>query len=223
MRRSTKETRGRAGFSLAETAVATAVFVLAGGLITLILITGVVLYAKNSSVNLAHDQARIALDRLERDIHSAVSIPVLVDENRVALNSTGPAAGVAFMLQASPNLRIAADVSDPTQNTIQVTGLGSFVPQVGERLVIPTYQLEADIAAVNGSTLTLVTSVGMKITGTQAPTNYNIVAYVADVVEYVLVNKELRFYKNASGTDYAVISRNLLNPTPFGLPFNPTQ
>jgi hypothetical protein len=222
MRRSTKETRGRAGFSLAETAVATAVFVLAGGLITLILITGVVLYAKNSSVNIAHDQVRVALDRLERDIHTAVSIPVLVDANRVALNSTGPAAGVAFMLQASPTLRVTSNAA-ANQNTIQVTGLGSFVPVAGQRFVIPTYQLEADIVSVSGNTLTLATNLGIPITVTNSGPDYNIVAYVADIVEYVLVNKELRFYKNASSTNYAVIARNLLNSMPFGLPFNPTQ
>src|ERR1700676_5048495 len=109
MRYLPKRTSNRAGFTLAETSVATGLFVLTAGMICLILIAGITLYAKNSSVNLAHEQVRQAIDRLQRDIHAAVSIPVLVDANRNALNSVGPAAGVAFMLQSSPTLAVAAD------------------------------------------------------------------------------------------------------------------
>jgi hypothetical protein len=222
MRRFEKRIAGRQAYTLAETSVATGIFVLVGGLICSILWAGITLYAKNSSVNLAHEQVRQALDRLQRDIHAAVSIPVLVDSNRNALNTVGPAAGVAFMLPSSRNLSVAADAA-ANQNTIQVSGLGSYVPTVGQRLVVPSHQIEADITAVNGNTLTLATNLGRAITVTNSPTNYNVVAYVADVVAYVVVNGELRFYKNASSDNYSVISRTLLNPTPFGLPFNPTQ
>jgi hypothetical protein len=222
MRYLPRQTSNRAGFTLAETSVATGLFVLTAGMICLILIAGITLYAKNSSVNLAHEQVRQAIDRLQRDIHAAISIPVLVDANRNALNSSGPAAGVAFMLQSSPTLAVAADAA-ATQSTIQVSGLGSYVPLVGQRFVIPAYQIEADITAVNGSTLTLASNLGRAVPVSNSPTNYNVVAYVADVVEYVVVNSELRFYKNASSDNYSVVSRTLLNPTPFGLPFNPTQ
>src|ERR1700738_1497345 len=93
------------GFTLIEIAVATAVFALTSGIIYNVLTTSMTLWAKNSAVNLAHQQTRTAIDRLTRDIHAAVSAPVLLDQNSVALpNSVGPAPGIAFMLQASPNL-----------------------------------------------------------------------------------------------------------------------
>jgi hypothetical protein len=219
MRHPGKAKSAVAGFTLIETSISTGISVIAGGLICLILVIGITLYAKSSAINLAHEQARQAMDRLQRDIHAAVSIPVLVDANRVALDSTGPAAGVAFMLQGSPTLRVSADAA-PNQTTVQVSGLGSYAPQVGQRFVIPTFQIEADISAVSGNTLTLVNNLGVPVTGTS--TN-NIVAYIADVVTYVVVNGEMRFYKNPSSTNYSVVSRSLLNPTPFGLPFNPIQ
>ena len=109
------------------------------------------------------------------------------------------------------------------QTTIQVSGLGSFVPKVGQRFFIPTHQIEADITAVNGSTLTLATSLGVPVHVTNSPTNFNVVAYIADVVSYVIVGGELRFYPDVTSNNYNVIARNQTNPKPFGLPFGATQ
>jgi prepilin-type N-terminal cleavage/methylation domain-containing protein len=216
------------GFTLVEIAVATAVFALTTGIIYHVLTTGITLSAKNSAVNLAHQQTRAAIDRLTRDIHASVSAPVLLDQNLVALpNSVGPAPGIAFMLQASPNLLVSNTGSVPdyaaSVNTIQVSGLGSFVPKVGQRLVVPTHQIEADITAVSGNTLTLSSNLGVSITVTNSPSNFNIVAYIADVVEYGVVNQELRYYPSASSTAYTVVARNQMNPNPFGLAFGAIQ
>ena len=224
MKRLNTSTSRRAGFTLPEMMTTISVFALAAGIVAIVFVTGLTLYAKNVSVNVAHEQTRQAVDRLQRDIHAAISVPVLVDVNRNALNSTGPAEGVAFMLQGSSNLLVAANCA-ANQNTVQVSGLGSYTPQVGQRFVIPMYQIEADITAVNGNTLTLSNNLGTPVTVTNPSggANLNIICYVADIVEYVVINGELRFYKNASSNNYNVVSRSLVNSQPFGLPFNPTQ
>ena len=87
------------------------------------------------------------------------------------------------------------------------------------------YQIEADITAVSGNTLTLSNNLGTPVTVTNPSggANLNIICYVADIVEYLVINGELRFYKNASTNNYSVVSRSLVNSQPFGLPFNPTQ
>jgi type II secretory pathway pseudopilin PulG len=217
-----------AAFTMVEIMVSTAAFALAGGVIYEVLTNGIILSAKNSAVNLAHQQTRQAADRIIRDIHNAISVPVLMDVNRVALpNSVGPAPGIAFMLQSGPVLMVTATGTAPDDyskdsTTIQVTGLGSFVPKVGQRFFIPTHQIEADIIAVNGSTLTLATSLGVPVHVTNSPANFNVVAYIADVVSYVMVSGELRFYGSASSSEYQVVARNQMNPQPFGLPFGAT-
>jgi type II secretory pathway pseudopilin PulG len=219
----------RAAFTIAEIMVSAGVFAIASVAIYQVLNTGVVLAARNSAVNLAHQQTRQAADRLMRDIHNSISVPVLLDVNRVALpNSVGPAEGIGFMLQTGPVLMVTATGTTPDDypkdsTTIQVTGLGSFVPKVGQRFFIPTHQIEADITAVNGSTLTLATSLGVPVHVTNTPTNFNVVAYIADVVSYVMVNGELRFYSSASSNTFQVVARNQINPQPFGLPFGATQ
>ena len=57
--------------------IASGVAVVAGGAAVIITLSATVLYAKNTADNAAHDQNRIAVSRLVRDIHSATSIPQL--------------------------------------------------------------------------------------------------------------------------------------------------
>jgi hypothetical protein len=40
---------------------------------------GMILGAKNTAVNTAHQQARVAMLQMVQDIHSAVSLPALTD------------------------------------------------------------------------------------------------------------------------------------------------
>jgi hypothetical protein len=203
--------------------VAIGVFVVAGGIIFEVFRSGLIQSAKNSAVNMAHAQARQALDRLVRDIHAAVSVPVLVDTNRVAVAGAGPAPGVSFLLQSSPVCLVAADAA-ATQNSIQLTGLGSYVPAVGQRLIIPSHQIEADITGVSGNTLTLATNLGVAVTVSNGGNpNRNIIAYVADLVTYVQVGPELRYYPNAASSTFTVVARYLTNPLPFGAPFYAQQ
>lgn len=65
------------GFTLAEMMVAVGIMVVVGFAVYHISSAGMVLYAKNTAINVAHDQSRIAVSRLVHDVHAAVSVPQL--------------------------------------------------------------------------------------------------------------------------------------------------
>src|SRR5438067_1564956 len=69
--------REQAGYTLADIMVATALVTIVGLIAVYTLNSGTILFAKNTSENLAHDQSRIAVNRLLHDIHEAVSVPQL--------------------------------------------------------------------------------------------------------------------------------------------------
>jgi hypothetical protein len=65
------------GFTIAEMVIAGAVLVLLGLVFFRVLQSGLLLFAKNTAVNIAHEEARGGVNRLVRDIHAAVSVPEL--------------------------------------------------------------------------------------------------------------------------------------------------
>ena len=208
----------RSGFTLIEVLVAVAVFALAMGVLVALIRSGLVLYAKNSAVNIAHQQARQALDRIEKDIHDAMSLPALIDASRTLVDGVGPAEGVSFIRQAGPTCIVAADAL-ANQNVVQVSGLGSYVPQVGQRLLIPTYQIEGDITAVSGSSITIASNLGVPLKSTNNGSSTNVQVYIGDLIGYVIVGSELRYYPNIATSNYTVLARFMTNPTPFGAPY----
>jgi len=69
------------GFTLIEVLVAMSILGVVGLMVFLVLNSGMVLYAKNTAVNTAHQQARAGVDQMLQNIHSSVSIPQLVDSS----------------------------------------------------------------------------------------------------------------------------------------------
>jgi hypothetical protein len=67
----------RCGYTVAEMVIACAVFVLLGLVFFRVLQSGLLLFAKNTAVNVAHEEARGGVNRMVRDIHAAVSVPEL--------------------------------------------------------------------------------------------------------------------------------------------------
>jgi hypothetical protein len=190
---------------------------------------GLILGAKNTAVNTAHQQARVAMLQLVQDLHSCVSLPALCDVNSVPLVNpppNTPAPGISFQLWAGGPYQIVADAAIGTSVIqIQLTGT-DVVPQVGERLIIETHEIEQDITAVTGVggnkyNITLTSPIGVAISGTGSPTFYNISCFITDRCSYVVNNGALEWHGPTARKAFAVLGNDITSPTPFSVPSTP--
>ena len=114
------------GFTLPEILVTMGIMTIVGLMIFLVLNSGMVLYAKNTAVNSAHQQARSGVDQMLTNIHSSVSIPQLVDANLqpvASLDGNGqpiPAAGIAFQTFSAGPFPAAASRSRQVESCVAV-------------------------------------------------------------------------------------------------------
>lgn len=213
--------RTRDGLTLVELMITIILVGVLGLVIYSLLNTGTVLGAKNTAVNTAHQQARSALLQMTQTLHSAVSVPELIDVNSNRTN-IAPAAGIAFQLWAGGPYKITADTADAWQS-VTINATAPPTPQVGQRVIIPTYGVESNITAVSGTapgivTLTLTpptapppapASTPVPITGTTAPTNYNVPCFITERCSYIVDNGALQWRKPwSSGTPF-VIARGI--------------
>ncbi len=147
------------GFTLAEIMIALAVLGLLGSVFFRVLQAGMTLSAKNTAVNVAHEQARQGILRMTRDIHASISVPQLRDTNFAVVSSTPSpsaspgatpptAAGVSFQNIASgPNYVW----KDPGAANLIMIKDNPTKPTPGMRLIIPFWGVEDDIAKVTAS------------------------------------------------------------------------
>lgn len=219
----------RGGFTLIEMLIATALTGMLGGIIYLILQTGVVLFAKNTAINSAHQQARIAVMQIETDIHSAVSLTQLVDENRNAVSGTGPAAGISFQqFAAGPFKLTEAATAGATQLKMD---FGTYVPKANQRLILPD-SVEVDITADCPGTGSRLVNISPALT-TGIKTQYDlnsdgdttdsgdqvtVLGVITDRTYYVVQSGELRYYGRRSSGSYNVMATNITSATPFSTP-----
>src|SRR4051812_22337904 len=84
------------GFTVGEMAVAVGVLGLLGLVFFQVLQSGLILSAKNTAVNAAHEEARVGVLKLTRDIHASISVPQLRDNGFTVLSSD-PVSGVPPM------------------------------------------------------------------------------------------------------------------------------
>ena len=70
-------TNSQAGFTAAEMVVSTMIMAILGIVFLNVLNSGMILYAKNTAVNLAHEEGREGILRFTRDLHAAISVPQL--------------------------------------------------------------------------------------------------------------------------------------------------
>ena len=141
-----------------EMAVAVGVLGLLGMVFFSVLYSGLTLYTKNTAINVAHGEAKDAVNRLTRDIHAAVSIPQLRNGAFAVVSSqpvsgTPPvASGVSFQNVASGPNYIWKDPGNDDMIMIK----DNPKPVAGQHLIIPFWGsfFEADITKVtaNGAT-----------------------------------------------------------------------
>lgn len=227
------------GFTLVEMMVTIAVSAMVGLMIFLFLNSGMILYAKNTAVNCAHQQARAGVDQMLAYLHASVSIPELTDTNLqpvAEVDASGnaiPAAGLSFQsFYAGPYPVVANANATDTSITLYCPG---YTPAANTRLNIPPHGIEYDITSTSvvGSNLkfnlatpasgigTAVTISGTGIEG-GGGTNYIITAFITSRQSYAVVNKELRYYPTNDPASYKVITRNIITPQPFTIPVLPT-
>ncbi|MGI8438171.1 MAG: PulJ/GspJ family protein [Chthoniobacterales bacterium] len=224
----------RRGFTLAEILVTMGISLLVGMMVFLVLNAGMVLYAKNTAVNSAHQQARSGIDQMLFNLHSSVSIPQLVDENLNSaseLDSNGspiPRAGISFQTFNGGPFPVAANASaSDTSITLHCPG---YTPPANARLNIPPYNIEYDVISYNdtGSDITfnLATpaggiGTGIAISGNGregGSTQYVISAFITTRMSYAVNATELRYYPTNNLNSYKVITRNVISQTPFTVP-----
>ena len=189
-------------FTVAEMGVAVGVAALLGLAFFQVLQSGLTLTAKNTAVNSAHEEARQGVLRLTRDVHASISVPQLRD-NRFAVISSTPvpgsstpiaptAAGVSFQNIASGPNYIWQDPG--AANLIMIKD--SPKPTEGQRLIIPFWGIEDDIAKVTASGTANHSNVftvhALEANITKAPTFMNgttyAITYYTDRTMYVVEN-----------------------------------
>ena len=140
------------GFTLVELMVATALVSILGLVIYSLLNVSLVLGAKNTAMNTAHQQARIGMLEMLGDLHSAISLPYLVDANGNQVNGAGPAAGIAFQKWSSGPHKFKSNANaGAKQVALVLTANAGPTPAAGQRLIVPDFQIEADIVSVSGN------------------------------------------------------------------------
>ncbi len=238
------------GFTAAEMVVSTMIMAILGIVFLNVLNSGMILYAKNTAVNAAHEEGREGVNRLVRDIHAAVSVPQLRNSttdanNTVAgsftvassapVNGVAPtAAGVSFqdVVQEVSNANAAANHSnvflangaDTTiANKARKYGQSSYSGWLSPYAV--TYYTERMLYVVEGGTY---------IADSQGPwvlSSGQYVAYTSGTMQrYRFENGVLNLYKqrnsNPGNSGYfywskiATVARYISSPQPFYIPLN---
>jgi prepilin-type N-terminal cleavage/methylation domain-containing protein len=234
MKKPLPQSFGQRGFTLVEMLITTGVVAITGTIMYYILYTGMILFAKNSAINMAHQEARLAMMQMEQQIHAAVSVPYLfttVAQPPVAATGTGvdgPAAGICFQLWDAGPFEVNATAASG-QNQIQIKTNG-FLPAAGERLIIPSYVIEMDIISVTGGSTTPTLTLGpagsvlpSTVNTTITPpggtaTAVNVQCFITHRIAYVIQNNQLLYYPMVSNsTSTTVMANNITTATPFSI------
>jgi hypothetical protein len=225
-----------AGFKLVELMITVALISVVGLVLFSILNTTTILGAKNTAVNTAHQQARVAMVDMLQDLHAAVSLPALSDATGTAYASPAPTAaeGISFQQWSSGphKLKSDASVGDNFVKIICTAGAGP-TPVTGQRLIIPAYQIEADISSTSGNSNDLkVYLTNISGPGLTPPVTYpvntlpvdikgtgssggDVVCFITDRCSYAVSGSNLNWRWKGNTK---VVANYVTNNTPFSIP-----
>ncbi len=225
----------REGSTLPEMLVTVATLTVVGLMIFLVLNSGMVLYAKNTAVNSAHQQARAGVDQMLTNLHSSVSIPQLTNANLQPVPEVDgigqplPAAGISFQTYNAGPFPVVVDANATSTSIILLCG--SYTPPANARLNIPSHNIELDVVSSAslgsyrqfGFAVPIGTEVDVAATGIegQSGVSYIITAFITTRLSYSVVGTELRYYPTNNLGTFRVVTRNIISPAPFTIPLLP--
>jgi hypothetical protein len=228
----------QSGLTMAELSITMGVVGTLGLVIYSLLNIGTVLGAKNTAMNTAHQQARVAMIEMIQDLHSAVSQPALtgVVNNQgsgISFQQWGAVMANGVMTTNGGPHEIRNDAATGQNEVRLVIAANQPMPKVGQRLIVPTHQIEDDIISVSGDTanckLRLANNLAVAIQG--AATNSSvgeIIAYITDRVSYDVVQVsagppaeyKLQWSKVSEPPARDIVT-DITNPRPFSIPLTP--
>jgi prepilin-type N-terminal cleavage/methylation domain-containing protein len=220
------QNREYGGFTVPEVLIAMAVAGVVGAAVYLGLIAGLVLFSKNIALNTAHQQARSSILRMQRNLHSAVSIPYLIDSSLTQGSSSASLGGIAFQTYALGPWKVAANAtSSSTVIRVQFPS-GAKMPVVGQKLIVPTHEIEQWVKTVTpvSSTqadITLYAALGSDVTVQSGGNNYNVVCFITDIVGYLVYNGTLIYFPNLTSWNFQTLATGVTSLAPFSTPQTP--
>jgi len=232
----------RSGLTLVELSVTVGLVGVLGLIIYTLLNMGTVLGARNTATNTAHQQARIAMIEMIQDLHAAVSLPALqgavgTQASGISFQQWGSVVQNGVVTNNGGPHRIKNDAAAGQKVVVlDVTVAGQPKPIVGQRLIVPTHQIESDIVAVSGSTsnlsVTLADNLPVAINGTGAGFG-DVVCYITDRCSYDVVEVldalgnsrvppeyKLQWTKRSAPPARDIVN-DITNPRPFSIPVTP--
>jgi hypothetical protein len=173
-----------------------------------------------------------------QNLHSAVSLPTLTG---VVGNQ---AAGISFqqwgavmvngVMTSNGGPHEIRNDANTGQNQVRIVlAAGQPLPVVGQRLIVPTHEIEDDIVDVSGNsnncTLTLANNLSVAIRGANTDSSVGeIICYITDRCSYNVVQVspgppaeyKLQWSKVSSPPARDIVN-DITNPTPFSIPSTP--
>lgn len=210
MKRAHSNRSSQSGFSAAEMMIAVAVAGLLGAVFFTVLKSGLTLSAKNTAVNVAHQEAREGILRLTRDIHAAISVPQLrnnthdasyLTANSFPVVSSTPASTTTPVSPTAPGVSFQNIASgpnyvwkDPGNASLIMIKDNPNKPTEGMRLIVPFWGLEEDITKATASGSATHSNIFIKAdqqTPNISPPDVGgsyAITYYTDRVAYVVIN-----------------------------------
>jgi len=243
--------RGKsAGFTLVELLIGASIFSLVTiGVITFTFFSSRMV-ARNLATNRTHEVIRISDLQFLRYLHESGSAFRLLNFNGTTYPDATPTAtsdvdatsgrtvstranGVRFRRLGGGPYRLAANTTSGSRNlqfNFSVNGQVPYVPQVGDKLVLPLIAREYDISAVPvvptaslpTGTVTIADAAGIGFT-LDATTAGNVTTgYFYQSVAFTVWNGQLRFHPDFSGArraQWTLVRSDITSPLPFALIF----
>lgn len=240
----------RSAFSIVEMLIAASVF--AGVTVAMLSYSQVAvrLISRNLATNHSHDSVRLSEIQLLEDLHDSASQFRLFNFNGTAYTDATPtvttdqevlsqkyvssrANGVRFRKLAGGPFKMTANTTATSTSlsfNFASNGTVSYVPQVGDKVVIPLIAREFAITAVTTTpttasptgVVTVDATGGIGFTINTTTTGNVTTGYFYRSVAYSVYNGQLRYHPNYTGTNkgtFRVIRDRITSPLPFGLLF----